>query len=565
MDRRLCIGLDFGTDSVRAVLVDSADGQVLSSAVAEYERWRERAYCDPRTNRFRQHPEDHFTALQQVVNEVMNTTEVVATEVKALCLDATGSSPIAVDAKGKPLTDHPEFADNPNAMVILWKDHTATAEAAEINALANDWAGPAYTSFSGGVYSSEWFWAKMLHIHRIDPDVCAAAHTWMEHCDLLTFSLVGGQDVDTAKRSRCAAGHKAMWHSSWGGYPAKEFLGELDPSLARVRATLPEETYTSQTVAGRLCTTWAKRLGLTENVQVAVGLLDAHAGAVGAGIQAGTLVKVMGTSTCDMLVAPPEVVGKSTVRGISGQVDGSILPGMIGFEAGQSAFGDVLDWFRRLLFWPLENLQQLHPELAGDIDRTKLLDRFLTVLGPQAEQLPDDPNAPLALDWLNGRRTPEANQLLTGALANLSLGTDAAMLYRGLVESICFGAKRIADCFTSQGVEIKSIMGIGGVANKSSYIMQMLADIHEMPIHVTAATQAGGLGAAMLAATAAKIYPSIHEAIQHMGQGTRQTYYPDASRAAYYAARYRKYQALGQFVEEALVPAEVKTHTNLKV
>ncbi|MEL6556706.1 MAG: ribulokinase [Bacteroidota bacterium] len=546
MDRRLCIGLDFGSDSVRAVLVDSSDGSILVTHVSGYKRWKEGKYCEPSKYQFRQHPADHMESLEEVVQHVINSSDSAVSEIKSLCIDTTGSSPVPVDEQGFPLALKEEFSEDPDAMVILWKDHTAIREAEEINQLAKNWGGTDFTKYSGGIYSSEWFWSKILHVSRSNDQLKRRAYTWMEHCDLLAFMLSDIGDLKEMKRSRCAAGHKAMWHESWGGYPSIDFLEKLDPYLGQVVATLPKKTYTSDIPVGRLNQEWAEKLGLSTDVIVTVGILDAHAGAVGGEIEEGTLVRVMGTSTCDMLISQKEVVGDLCLKGISGQVDGSIVPGMIGFEAGQSAFGDVLDWFKRLLSWPLD---QLHTDALSAEELEEMKGRLLDELTIQAERLPIDQTDITALDWLNGRRTPDANPLLKGAITGITIGTNAPMIYKALVESICFGAKKIVNRFIEEGLEIKSIVGIGGVANKSSFIMQILADILNMPIKVVASQQTGGLGAAMFAAVAAKIYPSIKEAINHMGHGFKQTYYPNQENVLLYKKLFERYCELGEFVE----------------
>ena len=305
----------------------------------------------------------------------------------------------------------PGFEDNPNAMFILWKDHTAVREAEEINHTACSWGGKDFTMYEGGVYSSEWFWAKMLHVLREDKKVREAAFSWMEHCDWVTAILTGNTDPLRLKRSRCAAGHKAMWHESFGGLPSEEFLVTVDPLLRGMRGRLYTETFTSDTVAGNLSAEWAKRLGLPEGIPVGVGAFDAHMGAVGGAIRPYVLSKVIGTSTCDMLVAPTENVGDKPVRGICGQVDGSIIPGMIGMEAGQSAYGDIYAWFNDVLAWPLRQMLEGDRRFdAGVIEETA--GRIIPALTAEAKKLPVDETGIVALDWMNGRRTPDANQLL---------------------------------------------------------------------------------------------------------------------------------------------------------
>ena len=346
------IGLDYGTDSVRALIVDQ-HGHEISTAVHHYSRWKKGLYCDPAQSQFRQHPLDYLEGLEASVKMALSqVSKEVAENIVGISVDTTGSTPVAVDKNGTPLSLLPEFAENPHGMFILWKDHTANAEAEEINTLAHRWDTD-FTKYVGGIYSSEWFWAKILRTLRVDESVRNAAFSWVEHCDWVSAVLQGDTNPLALKRSRCAAGHKAMWHEEFEGLPSEAFLTQLDPLLSGLRERLYRHTYTSDTAIGAISKEWAQRLGLPENVVVGVGAFDAHMGAVGAGIEPYALVRVMGTSTCDMLIAPNEEVGNLLIHGICGQVDGSILPGMLGMEAGQSAFGDVYAWFQNLLSWPL--------------------------------------------------------------------------------------------------------------------------------------------------------------------------------------------------------------------
>jgi len=325
------IGVDFGSDSVRALVVDARTGEELADDVAAYKRWGQGLYCDPAANQFRQHPLDYLEGLEECITGALAQLGPDAgAYVVGIGIDTTGSTPGPVDKNGTPLALLDEFKDNPNAMFVLWKDHTAVAEADEINRLAKSWGGPDYTKYEGGIYSSEWFWAKILHILREDPAVRAAAYSWVEICDWLPAVLTGTEDPISMKRSRCAAGHKAMWHVEWGGLPSEEFLVQLDPLLAGLRERLYQETYTSDQRAGDLTSEWAAKLGLPAGIPVAVGAFDAHMGAVGGGITANTLVKIMGTSTYDVMVVSYEELAEKTVVGICGQVDGSVIPGMIG-------------------------------------------------------------------------------------------------------------------------------------------------------------------------------------------------------------------------------------------
>lgn len=551
-EKDLVIGLDFGTDSVRALIVEAATGAEVGTAVRHYPRWRAGRYCDPAANRFRQHPLDYIETLEGAIVEALEAAPAgAAARVCGLAVDTTGSTPVAVDERGRPLALTPGFEENPNAMFILWKDHTAIREAAEINALARRWPHD-YTQYEGGVYSSEWFWAKLLHVLREDEQVRGAAYSWVEHCDWIPFLLTGGADVRRMKRSRCAAGHKALWHDSWGGLPPNEFLVALDPVLDGLRERLYHATYTSDTPAGHLSAEWAERLGLSTEVVVGVGAFDAHMGAVGGQIEPYHLSKVMGTSTCDMLVAPADELGDTLVQGICGQVDGSVIPGLLGLEAGQSAFGDVYAWFAELLAWPLREVVG-KSALLDEALRERLVEeatgRLLDELTDAARRVDPGASGVIALDWLNGRRTPDANQALKGALMGLNLGSDAPTLFRALVESTCFGARRIVERFQAEGVPIKGVIGLGGVAKKSPFVMQVMADVLNRPLRIARSEQTCALGAAMFAAVAAGLHADTGEAMQAMGAGFDAEYLPDPERAAVYDAVYEQYKRFGEAVE----------------
>jgi len=545
------IGVDYGTDSVRSIIVDAANGEEISSSVYYYPRWRDGLYSDPSQNQFRQHPLDYIEGLEATIKGCLHQAGAsIASNVRAISIDTTGSSPMAVDKSGTPLALLSGFENNPNAMVVLWKDHTSVNEAAEINQHATAF-DTNYLQYVGGIYSSEWFWAKLLHILRVDESVRRNCYSWVEHCDWIPFLLTGGNDVMKMKRGVCSAGHKALWAESFGGLPPDEFFSSLDPLLHGFTARLFKDTYTADEPAGTLSPEWSERLGLPLSVVIGVGAFDAHMGAVGGQIEPYHLSKVMGTSTCDMLVAPREDMQGKLVKGICGQVDGSIIPGMVGLEAGQSAFGDTYAWFRNLLSWPIQNLLKtsslLTPELAGKLEN-EIISRIIPELTKHAAALPLEENSELGIDWLNGRRTPDANQLVEGALLGLSLGTDAPRLFKAWVEATCFGARAIVDRFVDEGVPVKGLIGLGGVARKSPYIMQVMADVMNMPIRIHKTEQTCALGAAMFAATAAGIYPSVDEAMQAMGQGFDATYKPDSGAAAIYQKRYRQYKVAGKFI-----------------
>jgi L-ribulokinase len=419
-EKQYIIGLDFGTDSVRALVADAATGRETATAVAAYPRWRAGKFCDPSKNRFRQHPLDHLEALEACIKAALKKAGYrVRARVAGISVDTTGSTPCAVDRTGTPLALRPGFEKNPNAMFVLWKDHTAVEEAAEINRKAKSFGPTDYTKYVGGVYSSEWFWAKMMHVFRRDPAVRRAAHSFMEHCDWVPAVLAGISHVADVKRSRCAAGHKALWHESFNGLPPESFLARLDPALKGMRQRLYDKTYPADTAMGGLSAEWAGRLGLKPGIAVGTGAFDAHMGAVGAGITPYALCKIIGTSTCDILIAPLKEMRGRVVQGICGQVNGSVIPGMLGMEAGQSAFGDLFAWFREILAW------------AG---RTGQDGRIIERLSKEAGKIRDADTAVVALDWINGRRTPNANQMLKGAVTGLTLGTTAPAIFKGLVE-----------------------------------------------------------------------------------------------------------------------------------
>lgn len=547
-DKNYCIGVDYGTDSVRTILVDAHNGNEMASSVFSYPRWKEGLFCDSASNQFRQHPSDYIEGLEYTIKDCLSQVDdEVRKNVRAISTGTTGSTPVAVDEKGVPLALLPSFEENPNAMFLLWKDHTSIQEAGDINKTAEGYPLN-YLQYVGGIYSSEWFWAKLLHVLRNDKQVKDTCYSWVEHCDWIPFLLTGGEDVKDMKRSVCAAGHKAMWSEEFGGLPPEEFWISVDPLLAGYRERLYNETYTTDQSVGTLCHEWSERLGLSKEVLIGVGAIDAHMAAVGGQIEPYYLSKVMGTSTCDMLVVPKEELKETPVKGICGQVNGSIIPGMIGLEAGQSAFGDVYAWYRDLLLWPLTNLLD-QSELIDSTIAEKLLgemkDQLLSQLSREAEKIPLSDDMELSIDWLNGRRTPDANQLLKGAVSGLTLGSDAPRIFRSLVEATCFGAKMIVDRFAEENIPVKGLIGVGGIAQKSSFVMQMLADIMDMPIRVHSSEQTSALGAAMFAATVGGIYKKVEDAMVAMGKGFHKEYLPDSKKSGLYQIRYQQYKTLG--------------------
>lgn len=537
-NKKYVIGLDFGTDSCRALIVDVRNGDELATGISFYPRWKAGLYCDAQSNRYRQHPLDYIESMTEAVHTALShLTEEEIASICGLCFDTTGSTPALTDCNGMPLALNPEFAEEPDAMFILWKDHTAVREAEQINALMKE-RNLDYLLYEGGTYSSEWVWSKVLHVINTNSRVKEAVYSWTEHCDWMTGLVTGNTIPEKMLRSRCAAGHKAMWHERWL-LSSSEVLLELNPSLNRILPHLFTQTYTSDTRAGTLTAEWAGKLGLPQGIAVAVGALDAHMGAVGASVASGVLTRIMGTSTCDIMVAEKHEIGDRCIEGICGQVDGSVLPGFIGLEAGQSAFGDIYAWFRKFMSWPLKNI----PE--GEA-KQKVMDTMLIELTREAQALKLSENDIVALDWMNGRRTPYADQNVKGMIAGLTLGSTAPEVFKALVEATAFGSRRIVEHMKSQGLQIDSVNAIGGISKKAPFVMQTLADVLGMPIRIVRSQQTCALGAAMFAAVAAGVYSTVGEAMRYMGSDIEIEYRPDTERKKIYEILYRKYLQLAK-------------------
>ena len=484
------LGLDYGTNSCRAVVLDLQSGECVADAVYDYPSGELGVLLDARDpNVARQNPRDYVTGLEVAIRAALVAADIEPGQVVGIGVDTTGSTPIPVDAQCQPLAFDDAWKDDLAAHAWLWKDHTSHAEAVEITELARR-DRPQYVASCGGVYSSEWFWSKALHLCRTAPEVFAAMHSFVELCDYLPAVLGGIDDPAKIKRSQCAAGHKAMFNANWGGLPDAEFLTSLDPRLAELRGRLFDEAFTADQVAAELSPEWAERLGLVAGTPIAVGAFDAHMGAVGSGVAPGVLVKILGTSTCDILVAPPLAEGTSEleVKGICGIVDGSVLPGMYGIEAGQSAVGDIFLWFARH-----------HVPGDGDLDA-----RFAQLEEEAAKQRPGE-HGLLALDWHNGNRTILVDPLLSGAIFGQSLATKPADIYRALIESTAFGALKIIERLEESGVEVKDVVTCGGLSFKSSLLMQIYADVTGRNMKVSATEQTCAAGAAIFGGAAAGI------------------------------------------------------------
>jgi len=528
------IGLDFGTNSVRSLLVDVSNGNELGTVVYEYETGEAGIILDSADhNLARQNPADYLKGIEVTIKAAIAEAKKAdkdfdTDQIIGIGIDTTGSTPIPVDKNDTPLSMLNEFKDNANACAWLWKDHTGHAEAAEITELAQK-EHPEYLAKCGGTYSSEWFFGKVLHCLRTDPAVFDAAYSWVECCDYVPAVLTGTTQPDKVKRSRCAAGHKAMFNDKWGGLPAKDLLSKLDPKLGELRDRLYGETYTVETQAGKLTKEWAQKLGLSAGIPVAVGAFDAHLGAVGSGIAPGKLIKIIGTSTCDMLVSES---GQelADIPGICGIVDGSILPGFFGLEAGQSAVGDIFNWF--------VNYIQAGGKSAGSHE----------ALTERAAKLKPGQSGLLALDWNNGNRTILVDQRLTGLLIGQTLHTRPEEIYRALIEATAFGALTIINRFEEYGVKVSEIINCGGIAEKNPLLMQIYADVTGREMKISRSAQSCALGAciagAVVAGKNAGGYDNFPDAQASMCGIKEATYKPVLENHRVYQQLYALYKQL---------------------
>ena len=529
MKAQYTIGLDYGTNSVRALIVNIANGAEIAAAVWTYAHGTQGVILARDPNLARQHPADYINGAEITIKQALATAKksvkgFSADQVIGIGVDTTGSTPLPVDATGQPLAFQKRFANNPAAMAWLWKDHTGVNEAGEITALAKKMR-PQYLAKCGGVYSSEWFWSKILKCLRTAPEVFDAAHSWIELADFVPAELTGTLAPDKFIAGVCAAGHKAMWNAKWHGYPDAPFLSKLNPKLAELRSRLTPRVFSIDKSVGGLTAAWSKKTGLTARIPVAVGAFDAHLGAVGSGVAPGTLVKIIGTSTCDIAIAP-NTKKLADVPGLCGIVDGSVLPGNFGLEAGQSAVGDLFNWL----------VNYIEPGGVKILSHRDL-DEAALKLQPGESGL-------VALDWNNGNRTILVDQKLTGLLVGQTLYTTPAEIYRALVEATAFGALTIINRFEEYGVKISSVVNCGGIADKSALTMQIYADVTGRPMKVSRSAQTCALGSAIAAAVVAGAHKDYATAQKKMTGLKPKIYQPDPKAHAVYRQLYSVYKKL---------------------
>jgi len=521
---RYSIGLDYGTNSVRALIVNVANGKEVGTAVWEYAHGTHGVILSRDPNLARQHPADYLTGAEITIKKALAQAKRAVRgfqpeQVIGIGVDTTGSTPMPVDANGRALAFDKRFAKSPAAMAWLWKDHTGVVEAAEITELAME-IRPHYLAKCGGIYSSEWFFSKILRCLDVAPDVFEAAYSWVEIADWIPAMLTGTEVPDKLSVGICAAGHKAMYNDTWGGYPDAEFLSQLHPALGALRSRLRPQARMIDHAVGGLTTDWAKRTGLPAGIPVAVGAFDAHLGGVGCGIAPGTLVKIIGTSTCDIVIAP--VSEKlADIPGLCGIVNGSVLPGYYGLEAGQSAVGDIFNWF----------VNYLHAGSHEDLTKAA------AKLKPGASGL-------LALDWNNGNRTILVDHRLTGLLLGQTLYTTPAEIYRALIEATAFGALTIINRFEEYGVKVEQIVNCGGIAEKNPVAMQIYADVTGRPMKISRSVQTCALGAAIAGAVVAGAHPNYPTAQKAMTGVKKKAFIPNPRAHAVYKELYALYHKL---------------------
>ncbi len=536
MSRNLCIGIHFDLDQVKAVLADVESGEELSSSVFEYPRWKSVMYCIPEKNKFVQHPLDYMEGLEYTIQEVLDKVYDSALQIKAISVCASGSVVAPFDQQMRPLCFLPEFARNPNAMFTLWKDGSAQKDAESLKQAVKN-SKIDYTMYTHEGCSPDWFWAKILHILRTDEQVQKAAYTWIELCDWITALLTGVSNPKKVVRSRSTAAHKALWNGEWGGLPGQDFLSRADPLLIGMRERLYEETYTSDHSAGNLSLEWAKKLGLNTLVRVGTGGMSSCFAALGGELRPGYFCSMIGPSYPDTLVVSEDPDSTPWRHNIHSLAMGSVLPGLLTLEAGQSAFGELIHWYREFLLWPLMTFMPGHDVLIEEF-RSQMIEELCN----QAASLPPGGDTLLAMQWSRGRKSVDRGVLAQSALCLLSRDATVARIFHALVEAISFETRKSFESFKERGIHFQGGLMAGGIAKKYSFMMQTLANVLGLPIHIIRTDSPANLGALIYASVVAEVYASVEEARNVLAQGMERTYTPDPVSMKLYDQLYARYQ-----------------------
>lgn len=522
------LGLDFGTESVRAMLVDVSTGSPAATAVTPYPNGVIDSVLPGTDVRLApewalQDSNDWLTSMATAVRAVVAEAGVAPDAIVGLGIDFTACTVLPTTADGTPLHSLASYANEPHAWPKLWKHHAAQRQADRVNelALANDdgWFGR-----YGRRISSEWLLPKALQVLEERPDVYAASERIVEGADWVAWQLTG-----RLARNACTAGYKAIWHKATG-YPSRGWLAQLDPRLADLYETrVAGPVVAPGTPVGELTPAWAARLGLAPGTPVAAPIIDAHAAVLGSGVSApGTMVIVMGTSSCHLLLADREV----QAEGISGVVEDGILPGLFGYEAGQAGVGDVFAWFVR------EGATAEHQEAARQTGRS-----VHDVLSERAGRLRPAESGLLALDWWNGCRTPLVDADLSGLILGFGLHTTGVEIYRALIEATAFGTRLIIDTFAEAGLPVERIR-VGGGLTKNDLAMGIYADVIGLPVEIAASEQASALGAAMLGAVAGGAFDDVADAVRRLASPPRRVVAPDPDHHVVYGQLYHEYRRL---------------------
>ena len=549
-EKMFTIGIDYGTDSVRAILVNTSDGSILGSSIQEYKRWNKKLWCDAKNKKYRQHPDDYIEGLEIVLKDIVRQCPD-SNLIKSIAIDATSSTPCIIDKHCSPLCLYNKYANNPDAMFFLWKDHTATKEAEIITqaCIANK---VNYAIHSGGTYLPEFFWTKIIHALNSSPELIADAYTAIELCDWISNTLTGCKETSQMVLNSCSASVKMMWDNSWGGFPPEDFLGKICPNIIPILQNMPRNIKPTWQPIGTLSKEWAEKTGLNENIIIGAGNVDSYAGAIGAGINDGKLILNIGTSSCYMAVMPIERSTKSdyndlNITGVFGQAKDSILPNRYGYETGLSAFGDLFRWFENLLLWPTKLIN--NKVNSTEIER-ELRENILNQLTIEAQNLEINLDTLYATDNFNGRRCPNPNSNIKAAIEGLTLSTSPAEIFYALAEAAVFATRRIANYMEENGVAINKFICIGGITLKSPFIMQLLADATNHEIFVPNSSQGCALGAAITASVAGGIHQTITEAQNAMTTKNGVIYSPDRTKYNILSARYKRYLQIIKNIED---------------